>query len=353
MKSKIVFVGLISLMGLGLWVQGNPQKSEAPFPDLKGPYLGHTPPGSKAELFAPGVVSTGMTERDIAIARDGREIYFELAFGPIATIMVTKMEGDRWTEPVVAPFASDLKYFHFEPALSADGRRILFLSNRPRAGEKPKPNWAYQHIWAAERKADATWSEPYDLGDPINSDGNEFFPSLTDGGTLYFTRSTKAAPRKPAIWRSRWADGKFQTPEALSAAVNGKGVPYNAFIAPDESYLIACVQGREDSLTPGASDYFIFFRGPDDRWSEGVNLGAGVNFPGAEANAPYVTRDGKYFFFGSTKAKPFDSFARPVTSRMLLNMFNGPQNGDSDIYWMDASFLKALRPAAIASPPRR
>ena len=83
------------------------------FPALAGPYLGQTPPSAKAELFAPGLVSTGMTERAVAIAPDGREIYFELAFGQIVTIMVTRIEGGRWTEPVVAPFAADLGNFHF------------------------------------------------------------------------------------------------------------------------------------------------------------------------------------------------------------------------------------------------
>jgi len=342
MKSKTIILGWLFLFGFGLLSQGNPQKSPAPFPGLKGPLLGQTPPGTKAELFAPGIVSTGMTERAIAITPDGRGIYFELAFGRIATIMVTKVESGQWTEPVIAPFASDLKCFHLEPCLSADGRKILFLSNRPRRGDGPKPGWAYQHIWASDRNDDGSWSQPYDLGDPINSGEAEFFPSLTGDGTLYFTRS-KPSGEKPAIWRSRLARGRYQPPEALPSAVNGKGSPYNAFIDPDESYLIACVDGREDSLTAGLSNYYIFFRGADDRWSEGVNLGAGVNFPGAAAMAPYVTKDGKYFFFSSTKSKLFDVFSKPVTSRMLLDYFAGPQNGGSDVYWMDASFLKKLR----------
>ncbi len=344
-KLRTMVLGWMFLSGLGPLVQGNPQESPVIFPVLKGPYLGQTLPGMKAELFAPGIVSTGMTERTIATTPDGREIYFELAFGRIVTIMMTKVENGRWTEPAIAPFASDLKYFHFEPCLSADGRKILFLSNRPRQDDKPKPGWAYQHIWAADRKEGGQWGEPYDLGDPINSGQAEFFPSLADDDTLYFTRSTPSG-EKPMIWRSRCVGGKYQLPEALPDTVNGKGSLYNACIAPDESYLIACVDGREDSLAPGLPNYYIFFRSANDRWSEGINLGADINFPGAAANAPYVARDAKYFFFGSTKTKPFNFSTNPVTSQMLLEYFTGPQNGDSDIYWIEASFLKKLRPAA-------
>ena len=349
MKSKSIVLGSIFLAGLVFYSRGRAQQTP-PFPVLKGPYLGQTPPGPKAALFAPGIVSTGMTERAIAVSPDGREIYFELAFGRIVTIMVTKLEAGGWTEPAVAPFASDGLYYHFEPCLSADGRKMFFLSNRPGAGNEPKPGWGYQHIWASDRRADGVWGEPYDLGPPINSAEAEYFPSLAADGTLYFTRS-KASGEKPMIWRTRMTEGKYQTSEALPAAVNEQGIPYNAFIAPDEGYLIACVDGRKDSLTPGQPNYFVFFRDKDDRWSEGVNLGPEVNSPGAAASAPYVTRDGNYLFFGSNRVKPFDFSARPATSRRLLDYFSGPQNGSTDIYWIEAAFLAKLRPAAFTRPP--
>ena len=332
---------------------GAPQKSRPGFPALAGPYLGQTPPGAKAELFAPGLVSTGMTERAVAISPDGREVYFELAFGQVVTIMVTRIEGRRWTEPVVAPFAADLGFFHFEPCLSADGRRMLFLSNRPRAGEKPLPGWGHQNIWASDRAADGRWGEPYDLGGPVNSAESAFFPSLTRDGTLYFTRSSPSG-EKARIMRSRPEEGRFGEPVELPKEVNGRGTVFNAFIAPDESYLIACVEGRVDSPTAGAANYYIFFRSQDDSWSEGVNLGPEVNFPGAAASAPYVTSDGRYLFFGSNRRKEITSPAgSPMTWSQFMARFCGPQNGGSDVYWIDASFLRTLKSkgGAEASQP--
>jgi hypothetical protein len=50
---------------------------------------------------------------------------------------------------------------------------------------------------------------------------------MTRDGTLYFTRSTA---REPALYRSRWIDGEYGTPEKLPEPVNGKNKPYNAFI---------------------------------------------------------------------------------------------------------------------------
>ena len=56
-------------------------ESAAGFPLLTGEYLGQKPPGATAELFAPGIVGTGMYTRDVAITPDGTEIYYGLMLG--------------------------------------------------------------------------------------------------------------------------------------------------------------------------------------------------------------------------------------------------------------------------------
>ena len=316
----------------------------ASFSAYAGPYLGQKQPGAAPELFAPGLVCTGMSERDVAIAPDGREIYFGVMSDWIATIMVTRLENGRWTEPAVAPFAADPRYFHFEPCLSADGKRMLFLTTRPTVGEETKPGWANQNIFAADRRADGAWGEPYDLGTPVNTTGAEFFPSLTRDGTLYYTCGTPRGGQLKIV-RSRLVDGRYQAPDTLPAAVNGKGVPYNAFIAPDERYLIACVEGRTDGAEPGRPQYFVFFRDAEDRWSEGVCLGKNVSPVGGNAGSACVSPDGKHLFFGSTRPREIASTPQaPLTLRSLRDANGRAQNGNSDIYWMEASFLDRLRP---------
>ena len=281
----------------------------------------------------------------VACAPDGREIYFGVMSGQVNTIMVTRLEHGHWTEPAAVPFAADLRYFHFERCLSADGKRMLFLTTRPTAGEETKPGWANQNIFAADRREDGTWGEPYDLGAPVNTTSNEFFPSLTRDGTLYYTRGRPRGGQLKIV-RSRLVDGRYQAPDTLPAAVNGQGVPYNAFIAPDESYLIACVEGRTDGAEPGQPQYFVFFRDPADRWSEGVCLGKDVSPVGGNAGSSYVSPDGKYLFFGSTKSREISSTLQaPLTLRELRDTNSRARNGNSDIYWMEASFLDTLRPA--------
>jgi len=314
------------------------------FPELTGSYLGQTPPGRTPVLFAPGVISTGMYERDVAMTPDGGELYYGLVFGRIVTVMHTRVVNGRWTEPSVAPFASDPDYFYFEPCLAPDGNTVYFLCTRPSAGQEPKPGWAHQNIWASNRQENGEWGEIYDVGPAVNTEEGEYFPSVTDDRTMYFTRSAPGG--QPAVYRSRWSDDSFTEPEKLPEQVNGSGAPYNAFIARDESYLIACVTGRDDAVTPGSAEYYVYFRSPDDTWSNGVNMGELINAPGTRAFSPYVSPDGKYFFFATNKVdETLFSVQGGMTLGTIQEVYNTARNGNADIYWIDAGIIEELRPA--------
>jgi len=90
----------------------------------------------------------------------------------------------------------------------------------------------------------------------------------------------------------------------------------NAFIAPDESYLIWDSE-REDGY--GDSDLYISFKQEDSSWGEAINLGDKINTGAWESNG-YVTPNGKYLFF---------------------NRGVGP--GNVDIFWVDAGIIETLR----------
>jgi hypothetical protein len=308
-----------------------------------GPYLGQKAPGLKPELFAPGFVSTGIFERDVAMTSDGREFYFSAGFRAITTIMVTRLRDGTWTAPEVVSFATDPAYFYMEPCVSRDGRRIFFLTTRPRAGQTPKPGWGNNSIWTADRNSDGTWGEPYDLGPPVNGSDLTYFPSITKDGTLYFSRA-KAAGKDSAIYRSRLVAGRYQEPERLPDSVNGAGLVFNAFVASDESYLIAGVEGREDATPPKKANYYIFFRNADGTWNSGINMGPAVNDPANTQQSAYVSPDGKYLFFSSNApGEPAARSLKGLTHARLVELNSSPRNGNSDIFWVDARAIQELR----------
>ena len=317
---------------------------EADWPALAGDYLGQLPPGDTAEIFAPGLVTTGTYTRDVAMTPDGSELYFGVLLGPVAAIIQIRRGPDGvWGEPEVAPFSTDSRFFNLEPAISPDGSRFMFLSTRVE-GREPEADemraWVNQDIWAMDRKADG-WGEPYNLGAPVNTDDSEFFPSMTRDGTLYFTRAP-ADGGESYVYRSRLRDGVYLEPERLGPRVNSTSNQFNAFIAPDESYLILCTGDREDTL--GGTDYYVAFRSSDDRWSEPINLGPVVNTERAGEFSPYVSPDGRYLFFMSTRLGARDRIPDTLTWDYIQGYRLMPEIGNAGIYWVDASFIQALRP---------
>lgn len=301
-------------------------------------YLGQEPPGQTAQIFMPGFITTGLPTRDIAITPDGKEMYFTVhgATFIFSTILYSKFSDGKWSNPEVSSFAQNAKYSYTEPAISPDGKKFYFVSNRPLDLEKGvKKDF---DVWVMDRINNG-WSEPTNIGEPINSATDEYFPSITNNGTLYFTR--EAADRSNAIYRTKLVDGKYAEPEKLPEQINFGADRFNAFIDPFENYLIVSVFRAKDGK--GGTDYYIVFRNSDNTWQSPINMGEKVNTQFNEYS-PYVTRDGKYFFFMSMKPnenlfKEKDNFSRD----WLKKIHNSPGNGSSTIYWIDAQLINELK----------
>ena len=113
------------------------------------------------------------------------------------------------------------------------------------------------------------------------------------------------------LYRSKLIDGRYTELENLDEKINTEYIEIYAVIAPDESYLIF-MSDRTDGF--GSTDLYIAFRQKDGFWTEVKNMGEKVNSERGE-NFPWVSPDGKYFFFGSDR------------------------NGNYDIYWISASAI--------------
>jgi hypothetical protein len=315
----------------------NPEKSNEQFPVLHGEYLGQALPGDTAELFAPGIVSRGMSERDVAISPDGKELYFGASIGgfSLTTIMVSRQVEGRWTEPEPAPFCKDPESLFLEPAFNREGSRLFFLSDMEIEGSSQ----GSEDIWYVERIG-GQWGEPVNLGEPINTEHSEFYPSLTGKGNLYFTRA-EAGSRINFIYRSRYLNGKFQEPERLPEQVNCGTNRFNAFVSPAEDYIIVPVLGMEDSY--GGVDYYIVFRTESDQWSVPQNMGPQVNSEAMREWSACASRDGKVLFFMSNRLVDRHEWSQ----KSLQDLHNSPGNGNSDIYWISAAFIDELRAGAV------
>lgn len=280
---------------------------------------------TEPELFAEGVVSTGEYESHPAFTPDGRTLYFVRSTPQFTnwTIYVTHYIDGRWSAPKVAPFSG--KHRDADPFITADGKHLYFISDRPTDG-KPKPD---MDIWVMDRLNNGEWSEPRNLGAPVNSEGGEWYPQLSANGTLYFGSDRPGGHGNTDLYRARNRDGKFTQPQNLGPNINSAFNEYEGCIAPDESFLVLMASGRPDSH--GGGDLYISHH-KDGQWTPAKNLGPKINGRGLEIS-PYLSPDGKYFFFSS---------ARKVGDIPQGHRPNRARNGLGDIYQMDLRALYAL-----------
>jgi hypothetical protein len=307
--------------------------------DASWAYLGQTPPGSTPQLFAPGVVNVGMHSRDVAMTPDGCEIYFCVILGQykLSNIVGCRFENGRWSAPQVVPGLDQPGVHYIEPHISADGQKFFFASNRPVPGKVFSER--DEDIWVMERQGNG-WGEPRNLGAPVNTPGGEFFPTTTTDGTLYYT-GPDTDGKGEAIFRSRWVDGRYASPEKLPPQINAGKARYNAYFSSDGRLAIVPIWGRPDSL--GGCDYYVVFHNADDSWSEPINLGAAINTASDEHSAS-LSADGKYLFFMSARMPALESMPARLTYSYIERLHCSSPNGNPAIYWVDASFIEKLRP---------
>lgn len=318
------------------------QNEKGGFPVLTGPYLGQAPPGLTPEIFAPRIISTGLYTRDIAISGDGKEIYFSIYDEAVTGIFVTKLINDRWTEPVIAPF-SGKGFFDFEPHITPDGKKFMFLSNRPPDNLKPEDGWFYQNIWMMDL-TDSGWSDPQIVFKNETGKDNSYFPSVTKDNSLYFTSSSISG--KSRIYRSVFEGGKYSQPELVPFDIPENGILFNAFVSPEEDFLITSALNIDS--TNNDQDYYISFRSKNGKWSRLVKFNSDINAPGDNANSVFVSRDGKYMFFSSSRKDPLIPQVKSGTSlKALIDTKAVPGYGTSSIYWVDAKIINDLKPAEL------
>ncbi len=292
----------------------------------------------KPVIFGENVISTENDESGATFTPDGKTCYFTIKSpstisSNIFIICVSRFKNGRWSPPEIASFSG--RYKDLNPSISPDGSKLFFVSNRPFDG-KARPG---AHLWVAERSGEG-WSEPKNIGAPINTSGGELGCSATRNGTLYF--SATGADGVPHIFCSKFSNGKYQKPDTLTGAINSVYGENDPFIAPDESYILYSSRGRPDALNaPGASisyprsDLYISYR-KNGQWTAAKSLGPAVN-SAADESCPYVSRDGKTLFFTSERNFVTIPMKKRLNYASLEQQLHWPGNGLGDIYQVPTS----------------
>lgn len=279
------------------------------------------------EQFLPEIMNKYPNVRDMCISPDGKEMYFTVQSlkKEYAAIIQAKKNENYWTDIEIASFSG--QYTDLEPTMSSNGLKLYFASNRP----KNKNNITNDFdIWFVERKSiHEPWLEPTNLGAPVNTEKDEFYPSVAANGNIYFTASYANSKGKEDIYLAELKNGEYIEPYSLSESINTSGWEFNAYVAPDELYIIFSSTKHENNI--GGGDLYISYKNKENKWQKAENLGIPINSPKLDF-CPFVDAKTNTFYFCSEKTNINNAFKTKQNLELLLKAFNKQPNGMTRIY---------------------
>ena len=199
-------------------------------------------------------INTDQNEGAQCITADGKTLYFTAcsrndSYGR-CDIYQSNFVNDKWTDPVNLGAQINTENWESQPAISADGRQLFFVSNR-------SGGIGGKDIWVAYKNNDGSWTKAKNLGKEINTSKDDISPFLHwDNQTLYFASKGYVGMGGFDIFLSRLDEtGDWGT-------VKNIGYPINS--PSDENSLIVAKDGRTAYF---ASSYFIEGRGDLDLYT--------------------------------------------------------------------------------------
>lgn len=138
-------------------------------------------------------------------------------------IFTSNWSDNKWGIEVPFPYNSDA-YSCSHPSLSADGQTLYYSSDMP-------GGLGGMDIWKCEWNGNS-WGIPNNLGTKINTPGNELFPSVSEDGILYFASDGLAGIGGLDIFQTEPSNKSWSEPENLGAPINSSwddfGIIYNS-----------------------------------------------------------------------------------------------------------------------------
>jgi tetratricopeptide (TPR) repeat protein len=198
-------------------------------------------------------LNTRSNEGAQTLSSDGKSMYFTACerSGGLGScdLYFSAFHDGNWSTPYNLKWPVNTTAWESTPSISADGNVLYFSSNRP-------GGLGGKDLWYSKKNSEGTWANPVNMGKSINTEGNEMSPFIHfDGKTLYFASDGRPGMGGYDIFISRMKeDSTWSEPKNLGYPIN----TYN-----DEMGLVIDANGKTAYLSSkrekeNGKDIFFF-----------------------------------------------------------------------------------------------
>ena len=184
-----------------------------------------------------GDVNTKFHEGGVAFTRDLKTIYYtannyyekkfltdSAGINNLQIFRSTMDENGKWEHKEKLSINSD-EFSTGHPALSYDETKLYFVSDRP-------GGYGQTDIWVVDIHEDGSLGTPRNLGSKINSQGREMFPFIDKDNILYFSSDGHPGYGELDVFASKFYDHSVSEPVNLGQPINSEYDDF-AFIIDD------------------------------------------------------------------------------------------------------------------------
>jgi hypothetical protein len=209
-------------------------------------------------------------------------------------LYMTRYENGEWTKAELLPAPLNTEKDEFDPSISPDGKKMFFATNR----DNSDPYWDCD-IWVADWDGEK-WVNPR-VFDPIfvtpnQPDWGSTMPA--DFSIFYFSSGREPAkPQMVQMFQSKWLDDKWSEPEVMPEPVNTGEWEATPYVTPDGKFLyLNTARGEE-----GKKDVDIWrFELVDGKWTN-ATLMTGPFLSDKHDYDPCISPDGEKFYITSDR----------------------------------------------------
>ncbi|MEZ4924525.1 MAG: OmpA family protein [Crocinitomicaceae bacterium] len=216
-QSQLLFTRLVTS-------KGNPQEDFFISTDLDGYWNTGEP--------MPNNINTTFNEGAPTFAPDGRTLIFvgcaidRVGYGPgrrgygSCDLFITEKRGNEWLNPINLPGNVNTQHWETQPSLSSDGKTLYFIRGQIRGqGGRNQRNG---DIYVSKLQEDGTWGTAEKLPDNINTPYSESSVLIhPDGKTLYFSSNGHLGMGGYDLYMTTLQpDGSWSNPKNLGYPIN-------------------------------------------------------------------------------------------------------------------------------------